>query len=112
MSSGAGPLAPAWAVPLGWPQGVTSAGAAGRAACWLRVPFTDPVPLRVLLALPLYSPCSPLSAPISAQQDGSSKLPTRRLDGWLWGRARRHRSLPWELRACCAGSVSLEVSRD
>ena len=78
MISGAGPLAPAWAAPLGWLQGVTSSGA----ACWLQVPFTGSLLLRVWLALPLCSPCSPLPAPISAQQDGPSKLPTRPA-GWL-----------------------------
>lgn len=82
MISGAGPLASAWAAPLGWPQGVTSSGAAGRAACWLQVPFTGSLLLRVLLALPLCSPCSPLPAPISAQQDGPCKLPTRPA-GWM-----------------------------
>lgn len=82
MISGAGPLASAWAAPLGWPQGVTSSGAAGRAACWLQVPFTGSLLLRVLLALLLCSPCSPLPAPISAQQDGPCKLPTRPA-GWM-----------------------------
>ncbi|XP_055292490.1 LHFPL tetraspan subfamily member 2 protein isoform X3 [Moschus berezovskii] len=74
----------------------------------IAVSFTGSVLLRVLLALPLSSPCSPLPAPTSASRMAPASCPPIQLDGWLWDRARRHHSLPWELRACCADSVSLE----